>query len=120
KNEGISFVQEDAETQGRYGYDIEVNTASTSITTASINITTAEPVTNLNTPVTTTGVSVSTTEPSTPPTTTNEEEERMARQKEEDVNITKWDDVQAMMDADHELAERLQAEEQGESTIEER
>nr|GEZ62558.1 hypothetical protein [Tanacetum cinerariifolium] len=32
----------------------------------------------------------------------------------------KWDDVQAMMDADHELAERLQAEEQGELTIKER
>nr|GFB71447.1 hypothetical protein [Tanacetum cinerariifolium] len=52
-----------------------------------------------------------------------EEEERLARQKEEEANIAliaKWDDVQAMMDADHELAERLQAEEQGELTIEER
>nr|GEW57054.1 hypothetical protein [Tanacetum cinerariifolium] len=28
----------------------------------------------------------------------------MARQKEEDANIAEWDDVQAMMDADHELA----------------
>nr|GFB13833.1 hypothetical protein [Tanacetum cinerariifolium] len=35
----------DVETQGRYGQDIEVNTASTSITTASINLTAAEPVT---------------------------------------------------------------------------
>nr|GEZ68592.1 hypothetical protein [Tanacetum cinerariifolium] len=34
-----------------------------------------------------------------------EEEERIARQKEEDANIAEWDDVQAMMDADHELAE---------------
>nr|GEV03105.1 copia protein [Tanacetum cinerariifolium] len=49
-----------------------------------------------------------------------EEEERMARQKEEDANIAEWDDVQAMMDADHELADRLQAEEQGELSIEER
>nr|GEU79168.1 hypothetical protein [Tanacetum cinerariifolium] len=49
-----------------------------------------------------------------------EEEERLARQKEEKANmalIAEWDDVQAMMDADHELAERLQAEEQGELTI---
>nr|GEW39977.1 hypothetical protein [Tanacetum cinerariifolium] len=45
-----------------------------------------------------------------------EEEERLARQKKEKANIaliTEWDDVQAMLDADHELAERLQAEEKG-------
>nr|GEY17861.1 copia protein [Tanacetum cinerariifolium] len=34
QDEGISFVQEDVETQGTYGHDIEVNTTSTSITTA--------------------------------------------------------------------------------------
>nr|GEZ19823.1 hypothetical protein [Tanacetum cinerariifolium] len=42
---------------------------------------------------------------------------------EEEANIAlvaEWDDVQAMMDADNELGERLQAEEQGELTIEER
>nr|GEV79489.1 hypothetical protein [Tanacetum cinerariifolium] len=52
-----------------------------------------------------------------------EEEERLARQKEEEAKIAliaKWNDVQAMMDADHKLAERLQAGEQGELTIEER
>nr|GFB35416.1 hypothetical protein [Tanacetum cinerariifolium] len=52
-----------------------------------------------------------------------EEEERLARKKEEEANIAlivEWDDVQATMDADHELAERLQVEEQGELTIEER
>ncbi|GKD79216.1 hypothetical protein Tco_1341837 [Tanacetum coccineum] len=70
QDEGISFDQEDAETQGRYGYDIEVNTASTSITTASINVTTAEPVTTTSAPITTTGVFVSNAEPSTPQTTT--------------------------------------------------
>ncbi|GJU82834.1 hypothetical protein Tco_1285199 [Tanacetum coccineum] len=56
--------------KGRYGHDIGVNNASTSITTASINISTAEPVTTASAPVTTVGVSVSTAEPSTPPTTT--------------------------------------------------
>ncbi|GJY93596.1 hypothetical protein Tco_0509378, partial [Tanacetum coccineum] len=74
QDEGISWFQEDSETQGRYGHDIEVNTASTSITTASINITIAEPVTTASAPVTTVGVSVSTAKPSTPPpltTTTN-------------------------------------------------
>ncbi|GJQ91409.1 putative ribonuclease H-like domain-containing protein [Tanacetum coccineum] len=45
-----SADKKDAETQGRYGHDFEVNTAIA--------------------PATTTGVSVSTAEPSTPPTTT--------------------------------------------------
>ncbi|GJX80850.1 hypothetical protein Tco_0328999 [Tanacetum coccineum] len=51
------------------------------------------------------------------------EEERLARQKEEEANIAlieSWDNTQAMMEADFELAHRLQAEEQGEITIEER
>ncbi|GJY75617.1 hypothetical protein Tco_0480733 [Tanacetum coccineum] len=49
-----------------------------------------------------------------------EEEEKLAGQREEDANIAEWDDVQAMMDADYELAKRLQAEKQGELTIKER
>ncbi|GJW60878.1 hypothetical protein Tco_0110213 [Tanacetum coccineum] len=51
------------------------------------------------------------------------EEERLARQKEEEANIAlieSWDNTQAMMKADFELAQRLQAEEQGEITIKER
>ncbi|GKA79069.1 hypothetical protein Tco_0785606, partial [Tanacetum coccineum] len=168
QDEGISWFQEDSETQGRYGHDIGVNTATTSITTASV-------------PITTVGVSVSTAEPSTPPTmTTNviedkdliiaqtlmkmrstrptmpplqidpkdnrkgimqepekpvkvkgkdqieynvdvaqrlqaelDEEARLEREREEEAskaaNIAEWDDVQAMMDADYELAAKLQA-----------
>ncbi|GJU69518.1 hypothetical protein Tco_1255777 [Tanacetum coccineum] len=38
-----------------------------------------------------------------------EEEEKLARQREEDANIAEWDNVQAMMDAYYELAARLQA-----------
>ncbi|GJU05877.1 putative ribonuclease H-like domain-containing protein [Tanacetum coccineum] len=49
-----------------------------------------------------------------------EEEERLARQKEEEDNLISWDNTQAMMKADYELAQRLQAEEQGELKIEER
>ncbi|GKE19720.1 hypothetical protein Tco_1427297 [Tanacetum coccineum] len=48
------------------------------------------------------------------------EEERPARQKEEDANIVEWDNVQAMIDADYELAVRLEAQEQEELVIEER
>ncbi|GJZ23085.1 hypothetical protein Tco_0560544 [Tanacetum coccineum] len=40
-----------------------------------------------------------------------EEEERLEREREEDANITEWDNVQAMIDADYELAARLQAQE---------
>ncbi|GJZ13265.1 hypothetical protein Tco_0548495 [Tanacetum coccineum] len=205
QDEEISFVQEDAETQGRYDQDIDVTTISA--------------------PITTTGVSVSTVEPSTPPTTTTvikdddltiaqtlmkmrsekskekakergskenssepatrltkgvtmqepsesrirkpvprsqhdlkdkgkakmiepekplkkkdqikfdeevakrlaeeleaelEEEERVSIQREEEANLISWDNTQAMMEADYELAQRLQAKEQGELTIEER
>ncbi|GKC70357.1 hypothetical protein Tco_1116240 [Tanacetum coccineum] len=52
-----------------------------------------------------------------------EEEERLARQKEEEANIAlieSWDNTQAMMDADYELAARLQSQEQEELTIEEK
>ncbi|GKB94483.1 putative reverse transcriptase, RNA-dependent DNA polymerase [Tanacetum coccineum] len=130
---------EDSETQGRYGHDIGVNTASTSITTASINITIAEPVTTASAPVTTAGVSVSTMmsekskakgvtmqEPSESRTrrlqTELDEEAILEREVEASkaANIAKWDDVQAMMDADYKLAVKLQVEEQGEISIEER
>nr|GEV53191.1 hypothetical protein [Tanacetum cinerariifolium] len=70
EEELIQSQNRDAEIQGRYGHDIKINTASTSITTASINITTVEPVTTVSTPITIAGVSTSTAKPSTPLTTT--------------------------------------------------
>ncbi|GJR50569.1 hypothetical protein Tco_1401090 [Tanacetum coccineum] len=45
---------------------------------------------------------------------------RLARQKEEEDNLISWDNTQAMMEANYELAQRLQAEEHGELAIEER
>ncbi|GJZ82650.1 retrovirus-related pol polyprotein from transposon TNT 1-94 [Tanacetum coccineum] len=51
-----------------------------------------------------------------------DEEERIARAEEEKIdeaNIS-WDDIQAKVDADYQLAERLQAEEQEQFTIEEK
>ncbi|GJT05422.1 hypothetical protein Tco_0839884 [Tanacetum coccineum] len=50
-------------------------------------------------------------------------EEKLARKQEEEANIAlieSWDNTQAMMEADFKLAQRLQTEEQGEITIEER
>ncbi|GKB86350.1 hypothetical protein Tco_0958622 [Tanacetum coccineum] len=49
-----------------------------------------------------------------------EEKEKLAKQREEDANVAEWDNVRAMIDADYELAARLQAQEQEELTIEER
>ncbi|GJX20245.1 putative ribonuclease H-like domain-containing protein, partial [Tanacetum coccineum] len=49
-----------------------------------------------------------------------EEEEKLAKQREEDANIAEWDNVQAMIDADYELAIRLQAQEQEVLTVEEK
>ncbi|GKB47096.1 putative ribonuclease H-like domain-containing protein [Tanacetum coccineum] len=48
-----------------------------------------------------------------------EEEEKLAKQREEDANMTKWDNFQAMINTDYELAARLQAQEQEELTVEE-
>ncbi|GKB36237.1 hypothetical protein Tco_0881179 [Tanacetum coccineum] len=52
-----------------------------------------------------------------------EEEHRATRLKEEEANITlieSWENTQAMIEADFELATSLQAQEQGELTIEEK
>nr|GEX37076.1 hypothetical protein [Tanacetum cinerariifolium] len=49
-----------------------------------------------------------------------DEQDRLVEEKAqliEDENLA-WDNVQAMMDADNELAARLQEEEQGDLTIE--
>ncbi|GJR06260.1 hypothetical protein Tco_0529244 [Tanacetum coccineum] len=51
------------------------------------------------------------------------EEERLARQKEEEANIPlleSWDNTQAMMDADFQLAQQMQTEEQEQLSIEEK
>ncbi|GJX07356.1 hypothetical protein Tco_0195288 [Tanacetum coccineum] len=51
-----------------------------------------------------------------------EEEERFARQKEEEASIAlieSWDNTQAMMDVDYQMAQQLQAEEQEQLSIEE-
>ncbi|GJV34044.1 hypothetical protein Tco_1394444 [Tanacetum coccineum] len=51
-----------------------------------------------------------------------DEEERLVREKDEaNVALTKeWDDIQAKIEADHELAQRLQAEEQEGLSVEEK
>ncbi|GJU66570.1 uncharacterized mitochondrial protein-like protein [Tanacetum coccineum] len=81
--------------------DMEVNTASASVTTAGVSTTTLL--------IEDEDLTIAQTLMKMKSEKSKEEEERLAKQREEDANIVEWDDVQAMMDADHELAIRLQA-----------
>ncbi|GJT04967.1 hypothetical protein Tco_0839429 [Tanacetum coccineum] len=52
-----------------------------------------------------------------------DEEVRLAREKaekEEEANIVSWDNVQAMIDADYQMAQQMQAEEQEKLSIKEK
>ncbi|GJW21461.1 hypothetical protein Tco_0032083 [Tanacetum coccineum] len=49
-----------------------------------------------------------------------EEVDRLVRQREEEANIVSWDNVQAMIDADYQMAQQMQAEEQEKLSIEEK
>ncbi|GJU81452.1 hypothetical protein Tco_1283817 [Tanacetum coccineum] len=100
--------QEDAETQGRYGYDTEINTVSTSITTASINITTAELVISASAPVATAGVSVSTAEPIPPQQQLDlkDKGKGIMQEPEKLVKVKGKDQIEYDVD----MAKRLQAE----------
>ncbi|GJS82287.1 hypothetical protein Tco_0748828 [Tanacetum coccineum] len=49
-----------------------------------------------------------------------EEEDRLVRQREEEANIVSWDNVQAVIDADYQMAQQTQAEKQEKLSIEEK
>ncbi|GKD32027.1 hypothetical protein Tco_1242805 [Tanacetum coccineum] len=49
-----------------------------------------------------------------------EEEDRLVSQREEEANIVSWDNVQAMIDADYQMAQQMQAEEQEKLSIKEK
>ncbi|GJT56839.1 hypothetical protein Tco_0991893 [Tanacetum coccineum] len=49
-----------------------------------------------------------------------DEEYMLVSQREEEVNIVSWDNVQAMIDADYQMAQQMQAEEQEKLSIEEK
>ncbi|GKA18623.1 hypothetical protein Tco_0698538 [Tanacetum coccineum] len=49
-----------------------------------------------------------------------EEEDRLIRQREEEANIVSWDNMQAMIDADYQMAQQMQAEEQEKLSIKEK
>ncbi|GKC79328.1 hypothetical protein Tco_1130102, partial [Tanacetum coccineum] len=49
-----------------------------------------------------------------------EEEDRHVRQREEEANIISWDNMQAMIDVDYQMAQQMQLEEQEKLSIEEK
>ncbi|GJY95143.1 hypothetical protein Tco_0511504 [Tanacetum coccineum] len=48
------------------------------------------------------------------------EEDRLVRQREKEANIVSWDNVQAMIDADYQMDQQMQAKEQEKLSIEEK
>nr|GEZ79922.1 xylulose kinase-1 [Tanacetum cinerariifolium] len=93
--------------------DVEVSAALTTTTTTDDELTLAQTL-----------IEIKAAKPkahTTAATSDVEEEQRIAKQKEEKANIamiTEWDNTQAVMDADYELATKLQEEERGELSIE--
>ncbi|GJS43939.1 hypothetical protein Tco_0568982 [Tanacetum coccineum] len=101
----ISLVQHDVEIQGRYGHDTEFNfdfdaakevsTIGAAVTTASVVVSTVSPTRNTR---------VSTTDDITMAETLVYIRKSVAKDKE-------WEEIQARVQADEELVQRLQAEE---------
>ncbi|GKB20914.1 hypothetical protein Tco_0854837, partial [Tanacetum coccineum] len=98
---------------------VSASTKVSAATTTTATITTLWKgivITELGTSTTTTTIS------SKPSQAKIDEEERIARAEEENIDeaIIAWDDIQEKVDADYQLAERLQAEEQKQFTIEQK
>ncbi|GJR44985.1 hypothetical protein Tco_1313088 [Tanacetum coccineum] len=118
----ISLVQHDAEVQGRHEHDMEPDfefTTAEKVYTAKKEVSTAEPVSTAGASVSTTGASSAKDkgkaiiEEAETAEIDEEERQRIARVQEEasSFNIKEWDDIEARVEANEELAQRLQSEE---------
>nr|GEX68003.1 hypothetical protein [Tanacetum cinerariifolium] len=112
----ISLVQHDAKMQGRYGHDMEFDY---DFDTAEKDVSTTEPVSTGGAAVTTDSVSVSTPSPTrnTGVSTTYDItmvetlvyiRKSAAKDKASSFNIEEWEDIQARVEADEELVQRVQ------------
>ncbi|GJR46791.1 hypothetical protein Tco_1314894 [Tanacetum coccineum] len=147
KDAEITLVDE---TQGRYGDDLMFDTVTTTgevVTTASVAISTTKPTETTFTNDLTLAqtlleiISKANMEEPEKPTKRKdqirhdeevaqrlqaqlqaelEEEDRFVRQREDEANIVSWDNVQAMIDADYQMALQMQAEEQEKFSIKEK
>ncbi|GKE29354.1 hypothetical protein Tco_1444738, partial [Tanacetum coccineum] len=110
QGEGISWFQEDAETQGRYGYDISTAKVTTASVPSDMDVSAASPIRPVDDSIID---DITLAETLMKIKSKLDKEARLEREREEDAskaaNIAEWDDVQAMMDTDYELAAKLQA-----------
>ncbi|GJT53506.1 putative ribonuclease H-like domain-containing protein [Tanacetum coccineum] len=145
QDDDISWFQEDVETQGRYAHDINITTASAPITIVGVSVNIVESSTPTTTLIEDEDLIIAQTlmkmrsekskekakEKGVSSETAKrqirgvlDEEVRLEREREEEASnatlIEECHNVQAMMDADYELATRIQAQERGELSIEER
>ncbi|GJS43759.1 hypothetical protein Tco_0568802 [Tanacetum coccineum] len=133
EDEGITLVQMGAQTQGRYGQDMEFETevytpedvsiAGAAVTTASVTISTASPLRvytadDISTAETLVYIKRSASKDKGKAVRLQEqldekERQRIARVHEEarSFNVEEWEDIQARVEVDEELAQRLQADE---------
>ncbi|GJU24658.1 hypothetical protein Tco_1163279 [Tanacetum coccineum] len=106
-------------TQGRYGHDISTAEVTTASVPSDVDVSAASPIRPVDDSITD-----DITLAETLMKIKSNKKARLEREREEEAskaaNIAEWDYVQAMMDADYELAAKLQVEEQGEISIEER
>ncbi|GJV83940.1 putative ribonuclease H-like domain-containing protein [Tanacetum coccineum] len=126
---------EDAETHGRYGHNISIVKVTSASVPSDVDVSAASPIRPVDDSITD-DITLAKTlmkikssssrsqkdkgvmfkEPTQKLQAELDEEARLEGEREEQAskvaNITEWDDVQAMMDADYELAVKLQAKEQ--------
>ncbi|GJY92013.1 hypothetical protein Tco_0507795 [Tanacetum coccineum] len=121
----ISLAQHDAEIQGRLEQDMEFDldfSIGKEVSTAEKDISLAEPVYTAGATFTTNSVAVSTASPTRTTRVSTVDDITMAetlvyirksaaKDKASSFNVEEWEDTQARIEANEELAQRLQAEE---------
>ncbi|GJY87387.1 hypothetical protein Tco_0502015 [Tanacetum coccineum] len=124
KDAEITLVDE---TQGRYGDDLmfdKVTTADEVVTTVIVEISTASPTKTIiadDLTLAQTLIEIRSAKPKVKGVVIEEQrKDRLVRQREEEANIVSWDNMQAMIDADYQMAQQMQAEEQEILSIEEK
>ncbi|GJS86588.1 hypothetical protein Tco_0769224 [Tanacetum coccineum] len=120
QDEGISWFQEDAETQWRYGHDVSTAEVTTASVPSDVDVSAASPTRPVD-DSTIDDISLVETLMKTRSSASRLQklkgvlfkEPSLEREEEEEVVSCKhceWDDVQAMMDADYKLAAKLQVD----------
>ncbi|GJY05726.1 hypothetical protein Tco_0371666 [Tanacetum coccineum] len=117
---GISLVQHDVEIQGRYEHDIEFEidfNVAKKVSTTKKDVSTVEPVSTVGAIVTTDSVAVSTASPTRYTRVSTTDDITMAktlvyiRKSAAKHKEKEWGDIQARVEVDKELVQRLQIDE---------